>query len=76
MKSVLVSGVLGAVLAVVINYAIIFMAICFGWKNIHEAPCLPELTKLLHSGITATIVQTFIVVIIGFLVGTFTAKMK
>lgn len=76
MKNILLSGVLGAVIAVAINYAIVFVTICYGWKDRYEAPCLPELIELFHSGVTAVIVQTMMVIMIGFFVGAIIAKMK
>jgi hypothetical protein len=76
MKNHLLSGLLGAIIAVAINYGVILGAICLGWKNSYESPCVPELIKILHSDTMAVIVQTIIVIVIGFLIGAFTAKVK
>lgn len=76
MKTHLLSGLLGAIIAVAINYGVILVAICLGWKNRYEALCIPELIKILHNDTIAVIVQTIIVMVIGFLIGAFIKKVK
>lgn len=76
MKNVMLSGIIGAVVAVVINYAILFMTIYYGWKKKNEALCLPELEKLLHNGTMAVIVQTLVIAVLGFIICALINPMK
>jgi hypothetical protein len=73
MKNVMLSGIIGAIIAVV---SILFMTIYYGWKSKDEALCLPELEKLLHSGTMAVIVQTLIVAALGFIIFALINPMK
>ena len=76
MKNVMLSGIIGAVVAVVINYAILFMTIYYGWKKKNEALCLPELEKLLNNGTMAVIVQTLVIAVLGFIICALINPMK
>lgn len=76
MKSIMLSGIIVAVAAVVLNYAILFMTIYFGWKSKDDTLCLPELKNLLHSGTMAVIVQTLVVAALEFIISALINTMK